>query len=235
MRLTYTEDNSVTAFEFIIDMQVVVEGPADVEGRLPMRATVGRVRAGGGNAGVGIIHFDSQAPDPRHPLRAFAELPGRGCTFRLDPRTGGVSGLSGMQEAVRAIEPGITQAMFGFPASWVRAYVARTLEDEHIEQIFDSLLHVRPGGSPRVSWGGRQGSYFLDRPKAKWVIAAANLPKRLRPAEPYRLTGSARFAGGRLLKSSLEQELIYAGEIKGPVDGKVSLLRASLEILPSGE
>jgi hypothetical protein len=143
---------------------------------------------------------------------------GRPFTCAIDPRTGEVPSLRGFEEIRALVRAGHMQGLIemGMTKGQVDAFVNGVFDDEFIRRSMDGLTRVR-GDSKRVPWRGPtaegegDGIAFQARPVAPAPIVLRSLTLPPDGGDLAIFVGTSRYAGGRVERAELKQELVQAG------------------------
>jgi hypothetical protein len=199
----------------------LVAEPAGADGLAAFTCEVTRLRcAFGAQETGGGITFDSDRPDPKHPLAMLQAAVGMPFTCALDPATGDVARLAGFRAIRDAIAARPRDALLAVmsPAQ-VNAFVNGIFSDAYMRAALDALTHVRGDGRV-VRWRAAQTAApaahapgvqaFEAFPGEPVGCALRALSTSLRADDRFLYAGAARYEAGRLVGSRLRQELVDA-------------------------
>jgi hypothetical protein len=161
-----------------------------------------------GTAGSG--QYDTREPDERHPLAGIGEGVGKTFAFTLDPRTGALSDIEGVdamgEVMARAYNP-TTSPFFSFFPKIVR----RAFSDSYIGRCMRALVHLR--GEPNLAWGsvGEDPLHYRipeNLPGRPSHVSTLATPWRPKKSDRWSFSGEARYDEGRLRTSTGTQRLL---------------------------
>ena len=196
-------------------------------------------RLGFQQGGMAMPYDTRDPPSTAHPLKNLDVAIGRPFTFMLRPDTGHVTDVSGLtaiyadMERVGfagsgVIDPSETDRIASeflsnqLLVNSIRLFFSRAFENNFLRQCFDAVLHTGGGACDAevVNWvPGAQSPNkqpFLVRddearacvyPVSVHFLGETAVTRESR--HTFRLRGAAAYSGGRLVKSSVKQELLF--------------------------
>ena len=202
-----------------MDAELVVDVGAEVvrrEGeRLLVASRLLRVESSFTTKGMvgGKSAYDTADPTRGHPLAGLGAGVGMTFAYELDPASGAVTHLRGVQAVGRAMSDAGGRTTSPFFASF-RGLVRVAFSDRFIHACLAGLTHVRGEPQPALPWREprpEQPAYQLRVEARPFLVSTLAAPWRPTKADRWSFTGEALYAEGLLRRAHCAQT--YVGRL----------------------
>ncbi len=181
-------------------------GAATTGAAVPLEIELAALRIALGSATTGTgAPFDTTRPEPDHPLAAIGDAVGPGLTCLLDPATGQIAEVGGASTLRKRVNERRLRPLEMVDRRTITSAVRGLLSDRFFGRFLDGMLHVRTAALP-WSPAGEAGDYRLAVRGWTSQVVPSVLEPDLKKDTQVRLSGTTRYAGGRLVEATLVQE-----------------------------